>query len=425
MSGMKTVVSLFSGCGGLDLGMEGGFAVHPRCVHPSLAGSWLAAAPCPAGATFLRSTGFETVFANDVDRRARDAWARFFSRRGKDPSCYRLGSVVDLVKGHRLGVPGVIPPADIVTGGFPCNDFSVSGKRRGFRSDRSHRGDAIAAGDDPTVENRGTLYMWMRDVIGIVEPKVFIAENVGSMTSMDGVKEAIERDFASVAGGYRVFAKVLMAERFGVPQTRHRIIFVGFRRDAVAPATLSGWSGRTDGDAVPVFPAETHCGSDNQSLYDAVADPVGYVTCGDAFQGLGGAGDSDDPSQNHLSGAKWYGGHKKKMQGQSEVRLDAPGPTIRAEHHGNIEFRRLSREHGGRHAEELAAGMRERRLTVRECARLQTFPDDFEFVFDDGSTRVTGPHAYRMIGNAVPPLLGFCIAMRLREIWPAVFGEEV
>ena len=60
--------------------------------------------------------------------------------------------------------------------------------------------------------------------------------------------------------------------------------------------------------------------------------------------------------------------------------MDGIGPTIRSEHHGNIEFRRLSEEHGGRYEKELKEGKKERRLTPRECALIQTFPPDYSFV---------------------------------------------
>ena len=83
-----------------------------------------------------------------------------------------------------------------------------------------------------------------------------------------------------------------------------------------------------------------------------------------------------DLSQKSYSKAKHYG----KTQGQIEVNLQGLGPTIRSEHHGNIEFRRLSLELGGKIVNELEAGLKMRRLTVRECARIQTFPDDFQFV---------------------------------------------
>jgi DNA (cytosine-5)-methyltransferase 1 len=116
-----------------------------------------------------------------------------------------------------------------------------------------------------------------------------------------------------------------------------------------------------------------------------------------------------------------YGG---QAQGQTEINLDWVGPTIRSEHHGNIEYRRLSLEHGGKHLQELELGLPERRLTVRECARIQTFPDDYEFVRPSHKKdpyNLSGSNAYKVIGNAVPPLLAYSIAQRLEEIWDEVF----
>jgi len=102
-----------------------------------------------------------------------------------------------------------------------------------------------------------------------------------------------------------------------------------------------------------------------------------------------------------------------KMQGQSEVREDKPGPTIRAEHHGNIEFRRLSKFNGGNNP-----NGPERRLSVRECARIQTFPDNFRFVIPG---KLSASDGYRAIGNAVPPLLAWRLADRLEQVWNDLF----
>ena len=70
--------------------------------------------------------------------------------------------------------------------------------------------------------------------------------------------------------------------------------------------------------------------------------------------------------------------------------------------------------------------MKERRLTIRECARIQTFPDDYEFILASEGDRksVSASDAYKLIGNAVPPLLGFHIAMRLQDNWELYFGTD-
>jgi DNA (cytosine-5)-methyltransferase 1 len=113
-------------------------------------------------------------------------------------------------------------------------------------------------------------------------------------------------------------------------------------------------------------------------------------------------------------------------QGQTEVKLDAVGPTIRSEHHGNIEYRRLSAEHGGKHDEELVKGLKERRLTIRECARIQTFPDDYQFILQATSKNksVSSTDAYKIIGNAVPCVLAYNIAKNIEEKWSLYFKEE-
>lgn len=124
---------------------------------------------------------------------------------------------------------------------------------------------------------------------------------------------------------------------------------------------------------------------------------------------------STDKSQQSYSKAKLF-----KTQGNIEVNMNGQAPTIRAEHHGNIEFRRLSKENGGTNLSELH--LPQRRLTVRECALIQSFPPDYEFVFNYGKANsVSASAAYKIIGNAVPPLLGFAIGRHLSQIWDKLF----
>lgn len=110
-------------------------------------------------------------------------------------------------------------------------------------------------------------------------------------------------------------------------------------------------------------------------------------------------------------------------QGQTEIKLDSIGPTIRSEHHGNIEYRRLSLQHGGKYAHELALGMEERRLTIRECARIQTFPDDYEFILPRTNQHpsLSSSDSYKLIGNAVPCVLAYHIAKNIESKWNLYF----
>jgi len=191
------VLSLFSGCGGMDLGFEGGFWVKSACVSPAsemveaYRDEWV----------LLKSNGFETVLANDILPSAKIVWESNFRR----PGVFHLESIVDLVKKAKTGA-FIFPKADVVTGGFPCQDFSVAGKRNGFRSHRNHEG-SFSDGSASTMESRGMLYRWMSEVIGIVNPIIFVAENVRGLASLGDALQVISEDFKTVGLGYEVDAR--------------------------------------------------------------------------------------------------------------------------------------------------------------------------------------------------------------------------
>lgn len=411
--GAHNLLSLFSGCGGMDLGFEGRFIANRKSfpndsayIEHKLNSDWV----------LLKKTQFNTIFANDILSEAQMAWTVYMSRFGHGEEVYHNASIVDLVKMHNAGAKIFPDNVDIVTGGFPCQDFSVAGKRKGFESQKDHRGK-LRTDDEPSEETRGKLYYWMKQVIDITKPKIFIAENVKGLVNLGDVKEIIQRDFASADGnGYIVLdPKVLNAGDYGVPESRERVIFIGIRRDALNKEALEALTSTEIPEEYNPYPKPTHaCTSSSEGLL-----PI--VTTHDVLKGLREPEESVDASQRVYSKAKYL---SNGSQGQTEIKLDSLGPTIRSEHHGNIEFRRLAAEHGGKHTEELAAGMKERRLTPRECAMIQTFPPDYRFVMkanDGRGYRLSSSGAYKIIGNAVPPVLAYNIAMRIQSLWEKYF----
>jgi DNA (cytosine-5)-methyltransferase 1 len=360
------------------------------------------------------------VFANDIKPEAKSAWVNYFGQRGTDTATYYLDSIVDLVKLEKENKIEIFPKnVDLVTGGFPCQDFSVAGKRLGFRSDKGHNGKRIND-ETPTLENRGNLYRWMREVISITKPRLFIAENVKGLTNLEDAKQIIESDFASVCdGGYLVVpAKVLNAAEYGVPQGRERVFFFGFKKSELTRTAFYELSQKKPNPLYDPYPLKTHSLSETGE-----GELCPFVTTEDAMVGLKEPEMTTDKNQKRYSKAKYMGRH---CQGQQEIKLDGVGPTIRSEHHGNIEYRRLSEEHGGTHTLELAQGLKERRLTIRECARIQTFPDDYNFILPaNGEDKsVSASEAYKIIGNAVPPLLAYHIAKRMEDNWSLYFGGD-
>ena len=303
---MHTVVSMFSGCGGMDLGFIGGFEVLGRRYRP---------------------LPFKIVWANDINQAA----CRTYRRNLGDIRC---GDVWESLDSLPKGV-------DVLIGGFPCQDVSVNGKN-----------SASAAGA------RTGLYRAMVEAIRRTRPKVFVAENVNGlfMKPKRAVLEEILGAFYSL--GYWVTYNMYEAADYGVPQTRKRVMFVG-----------------TSPDAKPfVPPAPERSEATWITAREAIGDLERFA--------------SPRPEINHV----WSLAQASPEQGNRRMKADRPAYTIRAEHHGNIQFHyRLPR-----------------RISIREAARFQSFPDDFIF---EGGLR----EAERQVGNAVPPVLAWHVATAVLE----------
>ena len=329
------VLSLFSGMCGMDVGFAEQVVVHRDSVNPE----FIESPHQIEGFVNLKRLPFDTVFQNDILPEAK----RIAELNNWNHN-YQLKDIRTLLHENYA-----FPSADVITGGFPCQDFSHAGKRQGF--------DAA----------RGTLYQSYVELVRRIKPTMFVAENVNGLLTMPGAIETIVADFTAV--GYNVKYQLMKCEEFGIPQTRHRVIIMGLRVDK---KIVGPWNVITENRRTCYL----------RSYFSGLAEPD--VTT--------------DPAQQVYSKAA----RLAKGQGQKEVNLDGFSPTMRAEHHGNIEFRRVT---GGPEA-----GL-QRRLTVREAALIQTFPPDCVLT----EARPTSK-AYKPIGNAVPPLLGYLIARKVREI---------
>jgi DNA (cytosine-5)-methyltransferase 1 len=307
------VLSLFSGCGGMDLGFEGGFSVLQQSINEILTPHFIEKKE-KNGFIQLKKTKFKTVFANDILTDARNAWVNYFSKKGHNAEDFYKESIVDLVKMYRNGVNVFPEEVDVVTGGFPCQDFSVAGKRNGFTSHKNHKGELIE-NDTASAETRGQLYMWMKEVIEITQPKIFIAENVKGLVNLGDVKSIIQKDFSSANGnGYIVLdPQVLHSANFGVPQSRERVIFIGIKKSALKKSALAELEKATISQQYNPYPNPTH------SYTIKGGNLKHFVQLKDLFKNL------DEPENTKDLSQKFYS--KPKFMGVSlRVGLSVPSP---------------------------------------------------------------------------------------------------
>lgn len=331
------VASLFSGLGGMDLGFVGGFDFLGN---------------------HYEKNPFNIVFSNDIFSQAADIYESNFKHKVERRSIIDLDPMTDLPK---LTV-------DIVLGGFPCQSFSYAGKRKGL--------------NDP----RGQLYLQMIKIINHYKPKIFVAENVDGIKNSRKNHAGYDIDISALDiilsafsnADYTVKYRILNAADYGVPQIRKRVIIIGIRNDL----------GNSENIFYPL-PLFNELGCDGHLKWRTSKDGI------DDIWDLINSPLIPNHTTRDISKAKFYPG--KKMQGNNKIPRDKPSPTIRAEHHGNIEA------HYNTFLDDPNDMNGWRRLSVRECGRLQSFPDNFIFTASASSS-------YKAIGNAVPPVLAWHIA---------------
>lgn len=334
---MMRTVSLFSGCGGMDMGAE--------------------------------RAGAEIVAANDILQEARDTYRRWFPG-------------VDFVHAP-IAMVERFPSAELVIGGYPCQSFTLGGRRR------------------PSTDPRSHLYAQFARCVDQVSPKYFVAENVSGMKGLENGRwlAAQLELFAGLgkAGGYHLNWQVLRAEEYGVPQRRKRLFIVGVRRDLHAvycfPETTHGTGSRpsepalkpfaSHGDAIahlPLWP--------DGEFYQRPHDPEGHWPWW--YLSRNRKAPWDAPSYTVVSNSRHVTVHPASPVMKMVWSNLADGFKQRWEF--SDEYDHLD-DHPERPVLEVP-----RRLSWREVALIQTFPSGFE-------PSGTMDRKYEQIGNAVPPLL--------------------
>ncbi len=312
------VASLFCGCGGTDVGLLGGFDF--------------------LGDNYTKNP-MEIVYANDIEESA----CRIFEE--------NFGVIPDR-RDIRTVPASEIPEIDVLTGGFPCQSFSIvaqNPKRLGYK------------------DERGMLFFEMCRILREKQPKCFIAENVKGLLSANKGEAfpLIISEFEK--SGYQVTHKLINAAAFGVPQKRERVIIVGIRNDL-------GFKYE--------FPEDVLVEDDYAVLGDVVENQVDekYFFSEKAVQGMRAA--------------------KRDMNKGRAQDLNKPCNTV-GSHLAKVSLNSTDPV--------LLDGGRYRRFTPREVARIQSFPESFKLIGVEGAQ-------YRALGNAIPPVMFWYVSHQLCKL---------
>ena len=344
------LLSLFSGCGGLDLGFElaGLKAVMGEKVMEE------AFRDKTVFQKNINNNVFNTIFVNDIFTEARETYA---GNAGK----YIYMDKSDIRKIKQF------PKADIVLGGFPCPGFSEAGPRL-------------------LDDKRNFLYLHFIRCLMQSKPKLFVAENVKGMTTLGKgeVFKQIVEDFA--AAGYTIYHKLLSSEEYGVPQIRKRVILVGVRNDI---------------DFEYQYPEPAY-GDEKKGLKKIV----------DLRTAIG---DLEDNPGEYFTGSyssMFMSRNRKKSWSEPSFTIQASGRQAPIHPGGEPMVKVGKDKYIFTDGEE-----NNRRLSVKEIARIQTFPDWYEFSRGTSNRNENAKLdlVYKQIGNAVPVKLALAVAEPIAE----------
>jgi DNA (cytosine-5)-methyltransferase 1 len=344
------VIDLFAGVGGMSLGFE--------------------------------SEGFEVVYANEYDKAIASAYELNHPGTEVDTRDIREIDFIETFSRFR----GLV---DVVVGGPPCQGFSQKGKRIGLDDERNF------------------MFRKFFEVVEVVQPEFVVIENVPNLlTAVNGAfKDEIIEEFRSK--GYAVEHKILKAENFGVPQIRRRAIFLARKGDSAPsllesngkrvtvaeaigdlPQLLSGEGEETSRYTIgPLSPYQKQMRRGAKLLHNHVATKHSAVAL-ERLKYIGVNGTKEDLPPEHrtksIHSGTWSRIHEDSFARTITTRFDTPSSG------------------------QFTLANQDRCLTVREAARIQSFPDTFVF---------TGSKSSQMlqVGNAVPPLLAAAIAKVIRS----------
>ena len=304
----------------------------------------------------FEKAGFRTIWANEYDKAIWETFEHNFPKAKLDKR-----SVIDIS-------PEEIPDADGIIGGPPCQSWSEAGAGRGIN------------------DSRGQLFNDYIRILKVKQPKFFLVENVSGILHPKHA-ESFNRFIKSFEdAGYKVSWKLLDANDYNVPQNRLRVIIIGYRKDLKKKFE---------------FPEPEKY---KPVLKDAIWDLRRAKPAKDKNKTNGDK--LTVPNHEYMNG-----GFSTIYMSRNRVRSwDEPSFTIQAGgRHAPIHPKAPKMKFVSQNKRIFEPGHEDeyRRLSVRECARIQTFPDDFIFKYEDIA------NGYKMIGNAVPVNLAYAIAKQI------------